>query len=425
MSKLTKSIADLSSRIIIWGLSALLLLMPFHAFFSIYLGSIGLNQTAVQSWKEVLIVVLVFCWVLFCMCRRRLYIKFDVTNLSFIAIVVISLIVTIFVQSNTSALVFGIKTNLVAIAVYLIAQIPIPSKEFIKKHLYWFVIIPGVIVSVIAVLQSMIIPESFLEYLGYNANNINPKQIVDGSLSFHRAFSTLGGPNQLGSYLILPLAFSLIYAIKQKKWWMLCFTALFLVAITLSFSRSAWIGAVVTVIAGLLLIFTNRQRLIFAGAIVTIVVIGFAAFPVVVKTNPRLENVIFHGRFFENRIEGSDQSRLEAISNTTEQVVAQPFGHGLGSAGPASFQSSNPVIPENWYLQIAYEIGVIGLLLYILAFAGLMGDFIRHRKLPIAASLFALTCGILVSNLFLHTWADSTLVLVVFALYGLYKGQTA
>jgi O-antigen ligase len=105
--------------------------------------------------------------------------------------------------------------------------------------------------------------------------------------------------------------------------------------------------------------------------------------------------------------------------------MSNPIGHGLGSAGPASFKASQPVIPENWYLQIAYEVGILGLLLYILAFAGLLGDFIRNRNLALPASLFALTCGILVSNLFLHTWADSTLVLIVFTLYGLYKGQTA
>ncbi len=424
MSNLTRPIANLSSNMIVWGLSALLILMPFHAFFSIYLGSIGLNQTLVQSWKEILIVLLAFCWLLLCLSRQKLYIKLDVTNISFIAIIVISLLVTIFVRPDSSAILFGIKTNLVAIVVYLIAQIPIPNKVFIRKNIHWLVIVPGLVVAIFAILQSTIIPESIFEFLGYNASNINPKQIVDGSLPFHRAFSTLGGPNQLGNYLIVPLLFSLIFALKQKKWWMIGFTVLFTLVIALSFSRSAWIGAIVAVIAGLLLIFTNRQRLIFAGIIATIMVIGLIVFPVAVNSYPRLENVVFHGRYFENRIEGSDQARLDAITNTTQAVTSNPIGHGLGSAGPASFQTSQPVIPENWYLQIAYEVGIIGLVLYILAFAGLLGDFIRRRNLPFPASLFAITCGILVSNLFLHTWADSTLVLIVFALYGLYKGQT-
>lgn len=425
MSNLTKPIAELSSRLIAWGLAALLVLMPFHAFFSIYLGSIGFNQSLIQSWKEILIIVLGFCWLLLSLSRRRLYLKLDVTNLLFVAIIALSLIVTIFIRPDSSAVIFGIKTNLVAIAVFLIAQIPIPNKAFVKKYLLWFVLIPGMIVTVIAILQSTVMPESLLESLGYSTNNINPKQIVDGSLTFHRAFSTLGGPNQLGSYLIVPLAFSLIYAIKQKRWWLLSLSAVFSIAIGLTYSRSAWLGAVVAVLAGLLLVFTNRQRLILTGVIASLVVAGIVITPAVIRSNPRIENLVLHGRFFENRIEGSDQPRLDAITNTTDEVIALPFGHGLGSAGPASFQLSNPVIPENWYLQVAYEIGIIGLILYILAFAGLLGDFIRHRKIPLAASLFALTCGILASNLFLHAWADSTLVLIVFSLYGIYKGQTA
>ena len=144
-----------------------------------------------------------------------------------------------------------------------------------------------------------------------------------------------------------------------------------------------------------------------------------------IGTNERLQNVLLHGRVFEGRIEGSDQQRINSIANTASEIVARPFGHGLGSAGPASFRADKPVIPENWFLQIAYEIGIIGLLLYIFAFAALLGDFIRNRSNPLAASLFSATVGILVINIFLQAWADSTLVLCMFALYGIYKSKSS
>ena len=423
MSKLAKPIADISQRLIVWGVGALIILMPFHAFFSIYLGSIGISQSLVQSWKEVLVVVVSFCWILLCISKRRLYLRLDATNVFFLAIFGLSLIITLFLRPASEAVLFGIKTNIVALVIFLVAQIPIPSKLFIRKHLHWLILIPGVVVAIIAILQSTILPESILVSLGYGVNNINPNQIIDGSLALHRAFSTLGGPNQLGTYLIVPLSFSLVYAIKQKKWWLLSLTALYALAIGLSFSRSAWLGAFVAIIAALLLVLNNRQRLALGVTVLAVTIAGLLIVPSAIKTNPRLENILLHGRIFENRIEGSDQFRLEAISNTTEAIIAQPFGHGLGTAGPASFQLKTPIIPENWFLQIAYEIGVIGLVLYLLAFAALLGDFIRNRKNPFPASLFGLTCGVLVASLFLHSWADSTLVLVVFSLYGLYKGQ--
>ena len=142
------------------------------------------------------------------------------------------------------------------------------------------------------------------------------------------------------------------------------------------------------------------------------------------RSNSRLENVILHGRFFENRIEGSDQQRLVALEKSTELISQEPFGHGLGSAGPASFQSDSPVISENWYLQIGYELGVIGLILYIAAFVSLLGEFFRNLENSLAAALFAATIGLLATNIFLHAWADSTLVLITFSLYGLYKGRS-
>ena len=92
--------------------------------------------------------------------------------------------------------------------------------------------------------------------------------------------------------------------------------------------------------------------------------------------------------------------------------------------GTSFLISQEPRI-ENWYLQIAYEVGVLGLVLYLAAFTGLLGEFVRDRKNPFAIGLLSATVGILIVNLFLHAWADSTLVLIMFSLYGLYRGKTA
>ncbi|MCX6806043.1 MAG: hypothetical protein NTY56_01200 [Patescibacteria group bacterium] len=40
MKNISKTIANISQQIIIYGLGILILLMPFHAFFSVYLGSL-------------------------------------------------------------------------------------------------------------------------------------------------------------------------------------------------------------------------------------------------------------------------------------------------------------------------------------------------------------------------------------------------
>jgi O-antigen ligase len=419
-----QNISLVCNKIISWGLVAILVIMPFHAFLSIFIGSLGFSQALVQSWKEGLILLLGFVWLVYNIAKNRFMIKFDAVNVIFFIIIFLSIFTTILVHPSSKAILFGIKTNLVAIALYFIAQIPLAQKSFIKKNLSWLIIIPGLVVSIFAILQSTLISPDILINIGYNSSTIDPRQIVDGSLKFYRAFSTLGGPNQLGAYLIIPLVFCLAYAIKNKKWYIGILSIPIYTGILLSYSRSAWIGSVLAGIVCVVIMLNKKQRIIFLSISVLIMLVGSLVLYNLASSNQKLQNVLLHGRYFENQIQGSDSQRLDALATATAKLQQEPFGHGLGSAGPASYQSSSPVISENWYLQIAYEIGVIGLMLYIAAFTGLLGEFIRDHKNPLATALFSATAGILVINLFLHAWADSTLVLIMFSLYGLYKGKT-
>lgn len=423
MSKFQQLVSKYSQEIVNFGIVIILVLMPFHAFFSVYLGYLGLNRTLVQSWKEIVILILGFSWLVYQASKRRLAFKFDTINILFITIIFLSFLVTLINHPSSAAVLFGIKTNLVAIGLYFIAQMPKANKNILKSKTALLIVLPAVIVSFLAVLQTFIINPNILYKLGYGSSTIDPKQIVDGSLGIYRAFSTLGGPNQLGAYLLVPLAFAIVYGIRQKKWFVFGAAFPILVGIALSFSRSAWIGAIFTLLIAIFIAVNKKQKVyLVVIASVVLLVVGISL-GVLATKNQRVQNVLLHGRYFENRIEGSDQNRLQAIADTTNEIVSSPFGHGLGSAGPASFKSAKPVIPENWYLQIAYEIGVIGLLLYIMVFAGLMGEFIRDLKNPMAASLLAATIGILIVNLFLQAWADSTLVLITFALYGIYRSK--
>ncbi len=423
MIDLKKILEQFTQKFIIYGLAIILVFMPFHAFLAISLGSLGIDRTLVQSWKEILILIMSFMWVIYQISKKKLAFKTDAINLLFLSIIFLSILVSAFIRPGSEALLFGIKTNLVALALFFIAQIPISNRSFLKRNLLWLIIIPGVVVSLLAFFQAFLITPETLEKIGYTAATINPRQIIDGSINFLRSFSTLGGPNQLGAYLLIPLAFSLVYGIRQKKWFVLLPSLLILSAIVLSFSRSAWIGAIITFSLSVFLSISKKQKIYFLiiSLLVAFIVGGTIASQI--GTNERLQNVLLHGRVFEGRIEGSDQGRLESIAKTTNEVIARPFGHGLGSAGPASFRSDNPIIPENWYLQIAYEVGMAGLLLYIFAFAALLGDFIRNRSNNLAIALFSITVGVLVINIFLQAWADSTLVLMIFALYGIYRSK--
>lgn len=420
-----QKLTTLFNKFIEVGLVAILLLMPFHAFFAITFGSFGINRTLIQSWKEILIILMAFAWLGYSISKKRLQIRTDATNILFLLIVLMSVVITAVINPGPAPVLYGIKTNIVPIALFFIAQIPFPAKSFLKRNLLWLVVAPGVLVGLLALAQALVLPPAWLEKIGYGYTTINPRQIVDGSLGIFRSFATLGGPNQLGAYLILPLVFSIVYGIKKRMPWLVIAAVPVLGGIVVSYSRSAWIGAIVAVIIALFMVLNKKQKIILSvGSLLIVLGVSLLVFSQIGKSS-RIENILLHGRLFENRIEGSDQNRINALLDSADAVKERPFGHGLGSAGPASFQSTNPFITENWYLQIAYEVGLIGLLLYICAFTGLMGDFYRNRTNPLAISLFSVTVGILVVNLFLHSWADSTLALIMFTLYGLYKGRNS
>ncbi|MSR89670.1 hypothetical protein EXS53_01945, partial [Patescibacteria group bacterium] len=406
MSELAKKLSVISQRLVGIGTLLVLLLMPFHAFISVYLGYLGADRSIVQSWKEVVILSMAFLWLIYQATKKRLAFELDSTNVLFGLVVMFSLLITLFVRPNSEALLFGIKTNLVAIALYFIAQTPLAKHSILKTKLFWIVVVPGVIVSLLAIMQSFFIAPEFLSNFGYNSSTISPKQIIDGSISFFRAFSTLGGPNQLGAYLVVPLVFVLVYGIRNKRWWLLVCGLPIVAGIVLSFSRSAWIGAIIGVLVAIFVAIDKKWRLYFAIASITFICLASVLVATQINSNTAIENVLLHGRYFENRIEGSDKGRLESLVATSTKIINSPFGHGLGSAGPSSFKADEPVIPENWYLQIAYEIGLPGLLLYILAFASLTRDFVRSKSDLLAISLLAATLAVLVMNLFLQTWAD-------------------
>jgi O-antigen ligase len=87
-------------------------------------------------------------------------------------------------------------------------------------------------------------------------------------------------------------------------------------------------------------------------------------------------------------------------------VVDQPFGHGPGTAGLASIQNpGGGQLTENYYLQIAYEIGLLGLFIFI-ALNFVVYYQLLQRKDWLGMSLLAAFWGYVLMNMLLHTWSN-------------------
>jgi len=408
-----------------YGIAALLVGMPFHALVVTVSGNFLGNRAIWQSWKEVLIVLLTSAalW-LFWQNKKRNF-SLHAANIAALLVIVLGVAITLFARVDVVQALFGYKVVLLPIVLYLIVQLA--DARLSEEHLLKLVLWPSYIVATLAILQEFFIPLSWWSALGYNDSTIRPLQLVDPAVKSIRAFASLGGPNQLGAYLIFPTILSLVYALRSRKWQYGVGALVLLTGLITSFSRSAWIGLIVALFAAIFIFGNKLVRLIT----VTLVAIGVGLLFSVAQTLPaRLSNTqaqyfLLHGRYNDAReIEGSDYGRIQALNKAVDSIKDHPWGNGLGTAGPASFVSSQPVITENWYLQIVIEIGLIGLVLFAVFFLDNLIPLVRSQSF-MAKALAASLCGLLVTNMFLHAWADSTLGIIIFLMMGMLRSKKA
>jgi len=115
-----------------------------------------------------------------------------------------------------------------------------------------------------------LLPPDFLTHFGYGPSTILPFQHIAMGTNVLRFPGTLGGPNQLGTYLILPLCLSLIYAVKYRKRLLWLLLAGGIICLIATQSRGAWLGALLAlwITAGFMLTVKLRRRFVLASAII-------------------------------------------------------------------------------------------------------------------------------------------------------------
>ncbi|MBA3678679.1 O-antigen ligase family protein [Candidatus Saccharibacteria bacterium] len=405
----------------------LLVLVPFHAVTVTIIGAHTVFKPILQVWKELLILIIASASFIAYLHNRKLF-KFDIINILVISIFILSIMVTLLNHSQTNSILAGIKTNLSVLVLFVAVQAI--ANYFSLEKLQKIILIPASLVALLAVLQPWIFPPEVLVRLGYSANSIIAGQYIESSRSVIRVFSTLGGPNQLGTYLILPITLCIALAVKQKKWLWLIPTVAFCLPLYMTYSRSAWIGAVVAVLCVLVFSLHKKIQILLTAMVVLIVLIsGFTLTKINICSQfPTINSRFIHGDCSSGNLGGSDLQRLDSQKIGFNKVIKQPLGYGLGSAGPASFFSTTPLITENWYLQIAIEVGIIGLALYILLFTFIAiklytSSQLYNKNTIMSLTLLSVMIGVAVSSLFLHTLADSTLAILFFALLGIQKAR--
>ncbi len=223
------------------------------------------------------------------------------------------------------------------------------------------------------------------------------------------------GPNQLASFL-LPAVFIVLISLgfsKERdldsKFLRLSLFFVFVVAIILTFSRSSLIALLFGLVVYTIISFIKSQKSsIVLRVIIPIVLLLLALLSIYVyQHNATVHDYFTHGQSQSEHVEALKDSVLEVRGRVSSPIKLM-FGSGLGSAGPAVLKYGNGFVSESWYLQLAIELGIVGLLLWISFVVILLIDLWKNSQFGLFVGLIAVS----VAALFLHTFADNPAIAI-------------
>lgn len=391
-----------------WFLAIVLATLPFWsavvAFLSVRTGLTPHQLFMVRVWYEPVLIILFLLTVFNPKWETH---KLDLRVLDYLIIsYLLWAIASIFISGESiSQGIQGLRYNGLFLGFYLLCRFSFFPEARVLM-LSKIIIVAGRVMAVWAVFESLILGSGYWQSFG-----ILPETSTFGFGAQHniinvpQAMATLEGPNQLGSFLLLPFFLSLFYKSndeKKKPWHHWLWLGLMALAIVLTFSRSAILGLVIGIIIYLLAeksvkIKTKISIFLSLGLLILASLWYFG----------------YHGGIGRDFLTHGTSSSQHWYSMYTSAMADRTpfqiiFGQGIGTAGPSSFNFL-PQVPESWYIQVFIELGIVGLLLWLAIITTvIIKYFSRFRGLVLAL------ISISIAAIFLHTWADNPAVAISF-----------
>ncbi len=453
---------------------ALLTLLPLHALLvtvgtRLIAGPGHAPLTALALWKEgVLALILLLACIEIISHLPSHVSRPDRLDFLILLLIGLSLIISIIhYPLSISQFIFGFRYDFVPLVSFLILR-RVPWSDRFMRLLPMLLLGVGALIAVYGIL-SFVLPAGFFAWLGYS--DLHSLYVPDGPVAALQQFGstglrsiqcTMSGPNHLGLWLLIPVSI-LCASVRTQKMSRIAIAALgtlFAVALLLTFSRAAWIGAIVIVLITMLRI-VPRAMYSKVFLPLTLLVVAGATFLTMLAPSIVLRLA-------------SSRDHLIRPMHAVRTMIEHPLGLGLGSAGPASNRTSDPCVfleagsdpswaanrpnlcvfvdnvqvqpanracrcpflPENWYLQIGVELGVLGFLLFLaltlLVIRRLMDNGqgtmnndprIKSNHYPLSIihysfrkAAFLSFLAISLASLFLHAWEDMATAVTVWVL---------
>jgi putative inorganic carbon (HCO3(-)) transporter len=221
-----------------------------------------------------------------------------------------------------------------------------------------------------------------------------------------RVFSTLNSPFTFAITLAVGIMFGV--AARRRLATSIVVMLPLIVALALTFVRSAWLSLVIG-----LIVYAAAAKGRQAGKTVAVILVCIAGVVVVGSSNPTTK--AFTDRLTSLGDPNSDLSakeRLETTNRLLPQSIKQPLGAGLGQAGLAAGLNesgeSGVVEVDDGYLALLYQAGLLAFLLVIWAVFSSVRAAISSvgRAPPSLRPYRAVVLGIMVMLLIAEASAD-------------------
>jgi len=404
------------------------ILVPFHAFLTVFGSTIFGHFTLLRLWDEGLIGALVVLTAVHIIRDQNLLPR--LLNNTLARLILAYCLLTIVLASIAfaahrvalKALLYGLTINLRFLVWFLCVWFIAQRSNWLLSHWKKLIFFPLSAVLIFGIAQFFILPNNFLSHFGYGPHTYVPYVTINQDTSTMRVQSFLRGANPLGAYLaaMVGILVSLV-TISKKKWylWLLSFGTL--LVLYLSFSRSGFIGAIIAImVGGGLRLRSKRHRRIGAIAVTLlalVVTVNYLRF----SHNTSIQDAVLHVSSRSTASRTSNEGHLASLKQSLIAIAHQPFGGGPGTSGQASWYNTGHQVrnTESYFLQIAEEDGWIGIALFVAVLYAVGQRLWARKNNPLAVGLLASLVGLLLISQLSYAWDDDTLAFVWWGLAGL------
>lgn len=418
-----------------WVFIGILAYVPLHIFLSTWIGTSFGVLPLMKVAKDIVVVIgALTALAAYASIHKGAAVRkllSDRLILLILAYTALTLLLALTKPTDSDAEVLGVVFNLrfFVFFVYGILLTGLVDVRRLRRQALVAVFASGLITLVFGVFQYLALPNNALTHVGYSrANGVLPAFFIDDKPDLERIMSTQRDPNSFGSYVLILLALALILWVVKPRLRRFAGGTMGLSVLCLwfTFSRSAWIGACITIAVALVLTHSERLKrvmsyrnvwLAFGVALLAIAAVGYVA-----RDTYIVQNVIFHADQ-STTLEDPNQLRVRFYRESVENIAAHPLGTGPGTSGLASIRNNvqGTRLNENYYLQIATEVGIIGLMLFvaILVLVAMQLYSVHMQGDWLAAALLASFAGLAFTNLLVHIWATEAVAYTWWGLAGL------